>query len=152
MNRIIKTSLKGDIAEHICGAIIGQMSDGYWENTPNYEKYWRFINVKKLSNGRIAFVVDEIDGKYNYDNKFIKNGFFMMSDTDVISFIAKKIKFILSKELISNGMKLSDKFYNEKTVWLSHGHSTITVKDVMDIITSLTASAIIGGVVDSSMD
>ena len=152
MNRIIKTGLKGDIAEHICGAIIGQMSDGYWENTSSYEKYWRFINVKKLSDGRIAFVVDETDGKYNYGHKFVNNGFFMMSDTDVISFIAKKIKFILSKELLSNGMKLSDKFYNEKTIWLSHGHSSITVKDVIDVIIGLTASAIMGDIVESSID
>lgn len=151
-NRIIRTGLKGKLAKDICNSIIGQMSDGYWENTNRYEKYWRFIKVKTLSDNTIAFEVSSKSFDISYHTKMtLNNEFFYMRDSEILSFIANKIKFICIKELASNGMKLSKKYYNEKSKWLSY-NDDVTVKDIVNVIDSLQAAALVNGIAESSCD
>lgn len=42
--RIIKTGL-GPRYKDMLDAVIGQMADGYWENTPMMRGYWKFVTT-----------------------------------------------------------------------------------------------------------
>ena len=46
-SKIIETNLTGDTMYDVCRSVIGQLSDGIWENSPVMNKYWRNISVKK---------------------------------------------------------------------------------------------------------
>ena len=43
--RKIPTGLTDDRAKDIINAVVGQLSDGIWENSPQMEKYWRNLEV-----------------------------------------------------------------------------------------------------------
>lgn len=154
--RIIKTGLKGEIAKNICCSIIGQMSDGYWENSPKFEQYWRFVDVKIVKN-KITFAVDPRYFIVGPHNKTVHNGFYMMRDSEILGFFAKKIKFILKKELAEcYDMKLTKKTSEDKTIktyWLSYSCGRgFTVSEVEDVIRGLEAAAISAGIAESSVD
>ena len=148
MSRIIKTNLTSDIAYDVCRSILGQMSDGYWENTRKMEEYWRFASVKKAK-GEIVFAIDNRYYDYPYSGRrAVYNGFFRMNDSEILSFFAKKIKFILRKEFSG----ISKKGLNSKqTSWLSC-KDDVCVSDVNDVIRSLEASVICAGIAESSVD
>lgn len=65
----------------ILGSVIGQMSDGIWENTRSMEKYWKSLSYGKDASGNI----------YLED----KNGVC----TNVYDFFANKIKQIIKIEI-----------------------------------------------------
>ena len=102
---IIPTGLKGETAREILDSIIGQMSDGMWENSPAMEHYWRFINVEKIGK-ELAFVVDGTQGEWEVgsrpgNNHFIENYFMtrLYGKPDAIKqFMAKKLKAIAKEE------------------------------------------------------
>lgn len=148
MSRIIKTELTSPKAYDICRSILGQMSDGYWENDHKMEAYWRFIAVAK-ENGNVAFKISENCFANPYFNRrWIKNDVMLMRDSEILGFFAKKIKFILRKEFA--GIKRAD---DMKTEWLSSScDNDIRVSDVEDVIRSLNASAIVAGIAESSVD
>lgn len=66
---------------HILGSVIGQMSDGIWENTRSMEKYW-----KSLSYGKDAF-----------GNIYLEDSYGVCAD--VYDFFANKIKQIIKIEI-----------------------------------------------------
>lgn len=98
--RYIETGLTGKINEEILDSVLGQMSDGIWENSPSMEKYWRFVNIEE-DNGELLIVVDAESGKYdNYSRRgFTENGFYNMSPSDIKKFFAHKIKKIVYEEI-----------------------------------------------------
>lgn len=103
---IVPTGLKGEKAREILDSIIGQMSDGMWENSPQMEHYWRFINVEKTG-GELAFIVDGTQGEWEAgsrpgNNHFTENYFMtkLGGKTDAIKqFMAKKLKAIAKEEI-----------------------------------------------------
>ena len=54
--KLIDTGLAGDKAKDILDSVIGQMSDGMWENSPAMEHYWPFIDVE-MKGRRVYFAV-----------------------------------------------------------------------------------------------
>jgi hypothetical protein len=64
----------------ILGSVIGQMSDGIWENTRSMERYWKSLDYRE-TNGEI----------YLEDHNFVCN--------DVRKFFADKIKQIIKIEI-----------------------------------------------------
>lgn len=156
-SRIIKTGLRGDKAESVCSSIISQMSDGYWEDCHEYEKYWRFASIKKSAHGEIAFKIDPrcfIDTFRGLQTRrvTIRNGFSCMEDSEVLGFFSKKIKFILRKELADDGVKLNKKAAENIVCWLSSNGVRLTVRDVEDVIRGLDGAAIAAGIAESSVD
>ena len=159
IDRIIETNLTSSKAFDICDSVIAQMFDGYWANDPHMEGYWRFAKATRVKKGTVAFL---INGHYNktYFNqdRVYYNRFFRMRDSEVLAFFAKKIKFILQKELKECfGLKLNEKTIKDKSIkvcWLTKAYynNKITVKDVDDVIRSLEASAIATGIAESSVD
>lgn len=104
-NVTIGTGLFSKIAKEICDSVIGQLSDGMWENSPSMEKYWKFAHIKRNSAGEVVIVVSSKFGKPDYySRKTIPNGFYGMSASDVKEFFAKKIKHIAKEELKDNNI------------------------------------------------
>lgn len=93
--RIIKTGL-GPRYKDMLDAVIGQMSDGYWENTPMMRGYWKFVTTGTSGN-EVTLNVDEASGARDGD-RHIDNRFYGMSDDAVKKFFADKIKFLIKEE------------------------------------------------------
>jgi hypothetical protein len=113
-NMRIITHIKADDKKlDILGSVIGQMSDGIWENTRSMEKYWKSLDYGKDPSGFIW-----LDDRHGVT-------------ADVYEFFANKIKKIIQIE-IENG--------NNKLVWSrscagvpSYMHGTVTVGDCYEL-------------------
>ena len=98
----IDTGLKGDLAADILNAVIGQMSDGLWENSPVMEHYWRFINVVKAGCNKVFLVADGVTA----DDEHVVNYFnykMGMDERKIKEFIGKKVKEVAKEELKDTG-------------------------------------------------
>lgn len=102
--RIIHTGLYGEYAKEIIDAVHGQLSDGKWENTPGYDKYWTNFNVKTADDGEVLFIVN---AEYNtrWGHKWLDNPFISMTDQQFKEWYAKKLKAVIMQELRDNGIK-----------------------------------------------
>jgi hypothetical protein len=98
---------------NILGSVIGQMSDGIWENTRSMEKYWKSLSYEKGSDGNI----------------WLEDRGYVCSD--VKDFFANKIKQIIKIE-IEDG--------NDKLIWSRscsgvphYMHGQVTVGDCYEL-------------------
>lgn len=105
-------------------AVFGQMSDGWWENTPAMQGYWRFA-IPQVENGKVLLDIDKISQvrTENPDGRSASNRWLGMDDSKVRQFLADKIKFLVKGE----GLKW-DRGNEQETEYLS-GDDTYTVKD-----------------------
>lgn len=120
--RIIKTGLSKKYKDML-DAVIGQMSDGYWENTPMMRGYWKFVTTG-TSGDEVTLNVDEVSGTLDGDRR-IENRFYGMSDDAVKKFFADKIKFLIKEE----GLGKWDRGNESETDYLSYGKPHYRVKD-----------------------
>jgi hypothetical protein len=99
---------------NILSSVIGQMSDGIWENTRSMEKYWKSLDYGTDANGYI----------YLEDTHYVC--------PDVVSFFANKIKQIIKIEIDDGG--------NSGLVWDRscsvspyYMHGNVTVGDCYEL-------------------
>lgn len=78
---VVPTGLVGKKANEVLESVIGQMSDGMWENTRGYEKYWAHCEIDMSNN----IIVD----------KGWASGFKDMDEDKVRAFFCRKINAIL---------------------------------------------------------
>ena len=120
--RVIKTGLSKKYKDML-DAVIGQMSDGYWENTPMMVGYWKFVTTG-TSGDEVTLNVDTASGAREGDRR-IGNRFYDMSDDAVKKFFADKIKFLIKEE----GLGKWDRSNDSETDYLSYGSPRYRVKD-----------------------
>ena len=105
--RKISIGLNDAKSKDIINAVIGQMSDGHWENSPGMERYWRFasglddqgnIIVYTGSNRKKEFAGYDRYGLKKYKQHWTDSAFNNMSDEAVKKFFANKIKQIVKLE------------------------------------------------------
>lgn len=123
----ITTSIKAvNKFGYILSSVIGQMSDGIWENTRSMERYWKSLDFYVSADG---FIV--IEDKYGVTS-------------DPCEFFANKIKQIIKIE-IEDG--------NDRLVWnrscgaspsYMHGHGEVTVGDCYELYELLKGRATSG--------
>ena len=122
-NRKIKTNLEATNKNYeSLRSVVGQMSDGIWENSPRVEGYWRFATIEKSDDNKIVIAVStiytisysNIYGKYYHGNKCLINRFADMTDDKVKAYFANKIKQIIKKE--ESNLK---EYYNDTSKDLS---------------------------------
>lgn len=53
----VPTGLTGPKGVALLEAIKGQLSDGYWENSPRMEAYWRFFSAELNDDGTVDVLV-----------------------------------------------------------------------------------------------
>ena len=106
-NRKIKTDLEATNKNYeILRSVIGQLSDGIWENSPRAEGYWRFATIEKSDDNKIVIAVStihiisysDIYGKNYHGNKCLINRFADMTDDKVKAYFANKIRQIVKEE------------------------------------------------------
>jgi len=113
--RVINTGLTGPVNKDILDSVMGQLSDGKWENTPAMAKYWRNAKVQDQG-GNVVIVVKDGFG----------SGFNGKDETWIRNFFAGKIKEVVYDEL-------DDKQWNRQDQtpldYLSHGERPVTVSN-----------------------
>lgn len=91
--RSIKTELTTQLDCDIIDAVLGQLSDGKWENSKKMEHYWPYISVEKR--GKYVFI--DVSNEYSSRN-FGFNGFLDMSDDKIKFWLATRIKEVIKDE------------------------------------------------------
>ena len=91
--RRIETGLKTDLDMAILDAVLGQLSDGMWENSPMMDKYWPYIEIEKRG-GKVYLDISDSYRKYDYP----RNGFMDMDDATIKTWLAKKLKAVIKEE------------------------------------------------------
>ena len=154
-NRKIKTDLEATNKNYeILDSVLGQMSDGIWENSPSMNKYWQFSMIEKSTDNKIVIAISEMhqihyrnygNGRYNYTS--LKNGFTNMTDKRVKNFFANKIKQIVKieestlKKLYNDTSKdLSWRKDNQQKCSYMGYKETITVADAYAAYKNLKTS------------
>ena len=99
--RKIATNTFSKKANDMLNSVIGQMSDGIWENSKSMDKYWMFASIERDVDGENVIEISAATGK-PYCNRYVYNGFADMSDDQIREFFAKKIKQIAKIELKDN--------------------------------------------------
>ena len=112
----------------VVNSIIGQMSDGYWENKDMYNKYWMFASVDFNRN------VLQIDEDATFSRRMPKwyprkgatwktittyNAFKYMSDEDIKKFMARKAKFLIGEEGLA-----WDRTSTQEVTWMDKRDNT----------------------------
>lgn len=95
--RRVETGLSGKKNDEILNSVIGQMSDGIWENSPRMDRYWRNVEIENSTDGVLIVVNGD---KWDYSN-----GFREMTDEEVKKFFANKIKQIIKIEMEDGSLK-----------------------------------------------
>jgi hypothetical protein len=104
---VVNTGIKAtDKRLSILGSVIGQMSDGIWENTRSMEKYWKSLDYGER-NGEI----------YLEDRGFVCQ--------DVRKFFADKIKQIIKIEIEDGNDKLEWARSCSAVPFYMHGNVTV---------------------------
>lgn len=110
----ITTHIKADDKKlNILGSVIGQMSDGIWENTRSMEKYWKSLDYGKDTSGYIW-----LDDRHGVT-------------ADVYDFFANKIKKIIQIEIEDGNNQL---VWSRTCAGVPHYmHGNVTVGDCYEM-------------------
>ena len=105
----VHTGLMGKKSLEILDSVIGQMSDGMWENSPVMEHYWRFITVE-FDNGEVVLKIEK-RGEWEQGSRpgnmhFVDNYFMSKlggKDAAILAFMGKKVKAVAKENLKDDG-------------------------------------------------
>lgn len=98
----------------ILGSVIGQLSDGIWENSRYMEKYWKSLTYGTLPDGNIY-----IEDRYN-------------ACTDPVKFMADKIKQII-KEEIKDGYTAGLEWSRMCSIHPAYMHGSVTAGECYEL-------------------
>jgi hypothetical protein len=114
--RVIDTGLTGPVNHAVLDSVIGQLSDGKWENTPQMAKYWRNASIKE-QDGKIVIVIKDDSWDSGFRNK---------DDAWIKAWFAGKIKEIVYDEM--GGQKWSRQD-NTVSDYLSRSEQPVTISN-----------------------
>lgn len=124
---VVKTGLSASDkkAKEILNSVIGQMSDGIWENSPGYSRYWKNIDIGE-EDGEIV-----IYGGISYGSPFLdyRSSTGVKDDSAVRKFMAHKIKQIVKIEADDGNSNIVWKRDCETPLSYMGYDETITVRD-----------------------
>lgn len=104
----IHTGLNDSKSGEILDSVIGQLSDGIWENSKGMDKYWTNLDIVKEGP---EFVIKANIGDYS-------SGFYQKTDTQVANYVANKIKQIVEKCIESGSCtEETDTGYKKRGTW-----------------------------------
>lgn len=98
--RLVPTGLAGEDYYEILQSVIGQCSDGIWENSPAQEPYWRFCKVMRHPDtDAVEIRVSNAPVTNSWFRKnLINNPFLQKTDQEVKNWFCRKIKRIIKIE------------------------------------------------------
>lgn len=120
-NTLIATGLSDKKAEEVLSSVIGQLSDGIWENSRGMEKYWQYADI--ITKGSEIYIsVNTEDYRSGYRGK---------SEQDIKRYFAQKIKQIVKEEGLEWSRDNTDPCY-----YLDY-NSGVTVQDAYRVYDKL---------------
>lgn len=99
--RLIPVGLNDAKTRDIINAVVGQLSDGIWENSPGMDKYWRFTDGMDKDGNIIVYDGYAEETSYGYGQRrpiWYYSAFSGKSDDEVKRYFASKIKQIVKEE------------------------------------------------------
>lgn len=79
----------------LCSVVLGQLSDGYWENTPYYEPFWKNMDVEGTN-----LVIDMEKLRYaKYGDRFKKDIEELSTPEGAKRWFAKKAQIVQNEDL-----------------------------------------------------
>ena len=137
--RVIETDIgTHEKANEILDGVIGQMSDGMFENSSYYEGYWRFVKIDNANNIIVDIAYGTAVRGFGWI-RYYTNKFYNMTDTEVKQFFAKMIKRIIQQELRDDGVSVRGQFKKgnmRETNYLNY-YETITIDDCVKVYEAL---------------
>lgn len=117
----------------VISSVLGQLSDGIWENSNAMHKYWMFADVE----GTDLVISDDLNGGYDYYGKLVSNGFSGKSEKQIKDWFANKAKQVVkiwAEDEGKNPKLIWDRANDDDIVDYMGGHKvrTITVADVYE--------------------
>ena len=117
---VIRTGMKDLVSKSILDNVLGQLSDGMWENSKSMEHYWPFAEIEMIDNEVCVVIYKPGSSKrfsYGRVNDCCTNWFTrwdkLNSDpTKIKKWFARKIKAIVNenaKDYPNLGIKFSQK-------------------------------------------
>lgn len=148
---VINTGLTDNLSKQICESVIGQLSDGIWENSRQMHNYWPFIEIDVID-GNVCLVIDKRKSRGVYDsrkNKMIVtyyNYFVYFSklngDTEKIKkWFASKLKAVVNeekKDCPNRGIAFNSTC--DKVLDYLGYSDQVTVKDAYKVYKALTST------------
>jgi len=135
--RRINTRMYGQRAFVVLDALHGQLSDGIWENSRGYDKYWTNFDVKRAEDDRVYFEVSSEPTRW-YGSKTLENPFASMDGASFLKWVAGKLKAAIRTE--AKDARWPDKWWT-RTSSLRSGYLgsdlDVTVADVYEIYDEL---------------
>lgn len=108
-DRVIHTGMYTKKAREVLDSVFGQLSDGWGENNPRNDRWWKFGDVAQEVDGEVTIHISTKTGERGYNGKWIENGFTGMSDIDIKNWMARMVKKTMMMELrdenISHGWR-----------------------------------------------
>lgn len=130
--RAIHTGLYGNINYEIIASVLGQMSDGIWENSSRTWKYWQCVYSEMRENEVILFVYnDSIKWPKYFDCPF-KNPYYSKSDEEVKKMFARRIRQVAKineNDYPKNGLSWSKNNNNYLQYMGGHVVEDVSVAD-----------------------
>lgn len=137
--RIIRTGMFSPKAYEVISSVLGQLSDGWGENKPMYDKYWMFARVRQDEDGEVIIAVKR-ENYTRYCDRYIDNGFAHMDDEGIKSYFARLIKKTARMEMSDCGQNSTSGWNRNntrmETVYLNY-HEKITIAEVYAIYEKL---------------
>lgn len=100
---IEKGEERGTTYRDILDSVLGQMSDGIWENSPAMDKMWSNMDFQQLHD---KIVMATPEGYVNWNNTWGRNnGWYGKTDEEVRNYLARKIKQVIKTEQEDGGIK-----------------------------------------------
>ena len=124
---LIKTGLHDRKAFEILESVIGQLSDGIWENSPAMNKYWKYMDISGDQN-EILIKIDNTDWNSGFRGK---------TADWIATWVANKVKQIVkTEEEDGNNAIKWDRSNTEIVDYLDRG-SGVTVRDAYRVYDKL---------------
>ena len=95
--RVIDTKVPNNrINSNIFHGVLGQLSDGIWENSPACTSYWFCCDIDD-DGDTIKLVIDNAP-VVRYFDEYLNNRYFRMSDADILHYFVRKMLEIVKIE------------------------------------------------------
>lgn len=121
----VRTGLIGEFDKSILDSILGQLSDGYWENSKRMEKYWLNLGVELDNNEVVILAPDYYQALYNWND-----------ENDIKKFFARTLKTFVKHAIDDFGWATEWSRTCEDTLLGFHNPNT-RVKDVYRVYDQL---------------
>ena len=143
--KTIHTNLFSKPAHDIISSVFGQLSDGWGENSPSLEKWWKFANVNRRADGEIVIEISEDSMRparygrgYTVPNGWTK----FTTPEEILNQVATWIKKTIYMEIADNCSAPTKEIWKRDNVKFTSCYlnrsDAITIQDIYMVVDSLT--------------